>query len=116
MAASMGEGTIEATLTEFEVTLSATSAPAGTVTFNVTNDGTQTHEFVVIKTDTPAADLPVEDSVVPEDQVEVVDEIEDLEAGASEELPVELEAGHYVIICNVAGHYSSGMHADFTVE
>ena len=116
-AASAGEGAaVEATLTEFEVTLSPDTAPAGTVTFNVTNNGTQTHEFVVIKTDTPADELPVEDSTVSEDGVEVVDEIEDLEAGATETLDVDLDAGHYVIICNVPGHYSSGMHMDFTVE
>jgi uncharacterized cupredoxin-like copper-binding protein len=106
---------IDATLMEFEVQLSATSAPAGPVTFNITNDGTQTHEFVVIQTDTPADELPA-NSAVEESQLTVVDEIEEIEAGASDSLTVDLAAGHYAIICNVPGHYRSGMHADFTAE
>jgi uncharacterized cupredoxin-like copper-binding protein len=27
-----------------------------------------------------------------------------------------LPAGHYVLICNIDGHYRAGMHADFTVR
>jgi uncharacterized cupredoxin-like copper-binding protein len=31
------------------------------------------------------------------------------------ELALDLEAGPYVLICNVPGHYESGMHAAFEV-
>ena len=30
-------------------------------------------------------------------------------------LDVSLKAGSYVIICNLPGHYASGMHTAFTV-
>ena len=29
---------------------------------------------------------------------------------------VTLAPGHYVVICNLPGHYASGMHADLTVR
>lgn len=54
--------------------------------------------------------------MVGEDAVEVVDEVEDIEAGATTSLAVDLEPGAYVIICNVPGHYDSGMHVALTVS
>src|SRR5947208_1161514 len=39
--------------------LGATSAPAGTVAFEVVNEGQHTHEFVVLQTDTPAGNFPI---------------------------------------------------------
>jgi uncharacterized cupredoxin-like copper-binding protein len=53
---------------------------------------------------------------VDEDQVTVVDELEEMAAGASGDLKVNLAAGHYALICNVPSHYAAGMHADFTAS
>ena len=39
--------------------MSAPVAPEGPVSFIVTNEGTETHEFVVLQTETPAADFPI---------------------------------------------------------
>jgi hypothetical protein len=97
------------------------------VTFEVTNDGpNDIHEFVVIRTDlAPGARPPGEDGAVLEDGegMEVIDEIEDLAVGASETLALELEAGSYVLICNIVeeedggteAHYAQGMRSAFTV-
>lgn len=105
---------------EFKIELSATTAPAGSVTFQITNGGTVVHEFVVMKTDLAADKLPVDSSegVVSEDTagISVVDEVEDLAVGASASLTVNLPAGHYVAICNVPAHYAGGMHVDFTTN
>jgi uncharacterized cupredoxin-like copper-binding protein len=119
--------TVEVTLQEFAIVLGETSAPAGTVTFAVTNDGPDLiHEFVVIRTDLAAADLPVDDTTGAVDEsgdgIEVVDELEDVEVGSTVELTVDLEAGAYVLICNIdegtpdTSHYHNGMRAAFTVE
>ena len=43
-------------------------------------------------------------------------EIEDIEAGSNESLTVTLDAGNYVFICNLPGHYAQGMHTGFTVS
>lgn len=116
-ASGGGAGGVSAALSEFKVELDETTANAGSVTFHITNNGALTHEFVVIASDTPAASLPVgDDSTVSEDDVEVVDEVEDIEAGATADLTVDLPAGHYDIICNIEGHYTSGMHTDFTTQ
>jgi uncharacterized cupredoxin-like copper-binding protein len=124
---SGGEATVVAvTLQEWAVVAAESSAPAGDVTFEVTNDGPEdVHEYVVLKTDLDPADLPVdENGVVSEegDGIEVVDEIEDLPVGESRELTVPLEAGNYVLLCNIwsddeqEAHYQMGMRTAFTVD
>ena len=110
-------GPVTAELKEFSITLGKTSAPAGAVQFNVRNNGSIVHEFVVIDTDTQAASLTVgADGTVSEEGLTVVDEIEDVAVGATPTLNVTLAAGHYAIICNVAGHYAGGMHVDFQAQ
>ena len=94
------------------------TVPAGTVTFTVTNEGTKEHMFDILATDTPADQVEVggDDMIVdPEDAV-FIDEVEDIEGGATVTLTVDLEPGHYVLECNVKGHYRMGMYTDFTVE
>jgi uncharacterized cupredoxin-like copper-binding protein len=120
-AAASGSGTsVTAKESEFKIELSATSAAAGPVTFSITNSGTVVHEFVVAKTDLTSDKLPVDSSKgeVNEDDpsLTAVDEVEDIAVGANETLSVDLPAGHYVLFCNVTGHYAGGMHADFTTN
>jgi uncharacterized cupredoxin-like copper-binding protein len=113
---SASTGTIEATLKEYSITLSAPTAAAGSVTFTVTNSGTMVHEFVVLKTDIKAADLPLTNGAVTEDDYTAMGEVADLEPGASGTLTATLTAGHYAIICNLPSHVSQGMVADLTVQ
>jgi uncharacterized cupredoxin-like copper-binding protein len=122
-AASGGAGTtVTAKLTEFKIELGATTAPAGAVTFELTNGGTVVHEFVVFKTDLAADKLPMAADGATVDEagagasLTLVDEVEDIAVGATASLPVDLPAAHYVVICNIAAHYTSGMHAEFTTN
>jgi uncharacterized cupredoxin-like copper-binding protein len=119
--------TVDVSVREFSIAPSVASVPAGTVTFEVTNDGpNDVHEFVVVRTDLAADALPTDaDGAVLEDGegMEVIDEIEDLAVGASETLTLTLEAGSYVLICNIVeeeegeteAHYAMGMRSAFTV-
>jgi uncharacterized cupredoxin-like copper-binding protein len=117
--------TVPVTLQEFAVS-APPSAAAGSVTFDVSNTGpNDTHEFVVFKTDLAPTDLPVDEKGVVEEEgegVEHVDEIEDIEVGDTQSLTVDLDAGSYVLICNIydkkddEAHYSEGMRIGFTVE
>lgn len=114
-----GGGGIGATQVDYLITLDESSAPAGDVTFDVTNDAEQTHEFVVFKTDLAEDQLPTNiDGDVDEegDGVTHIDKIEDIEAGTTKSLTVSLEEGNYVVLCNLPGHYRQGMHASFTVS
>jgi uncharacterized cupredoxin-like copper-binding protein len=112
-------GTVSVTLADFSVTPDPTSASAGEITFDIHNTASQTHEFVVFKTDLAPEDLPLnKDGDVDEEGkgVEHIDEVEDITGGSDAQLPVNLETGSYVLICNLPGHYQSGMHAGFTVS
>ena len=96
-----------------------------TVTFQVTNTGPEdVHEFVVLKTDLDPGALPTDaNGAVTEDGagIEVVDEIEDIPVGQTQELTVTLEAGKYVLLCNIydetekEAHYKMGMRIAFDV-
>ena len=113
-----GATTLSVSLSEFSVEPALDSAPAGTVTFEVRNDGGTVHDFRVIRSDAPLGELPMNEDefVVDEEEVDVVGSLDTLDEGDSDELTVDLEAGRYVLICNVPTHYESGMETEFTVE
>jgi uncharacterized cupredoxin-like copper-binding protein len=114
-AGGSDDGGVAATEKDFEIDLASSTAPAGSVTFNISNEGPSIHEFVIIKTDQAPDALPVKDGEVDEDQLQVVDEQEDIAPSTTGVLTTNLDAGAYVIICNIPGHYQQGMHAAFTV-
>jgi uncharacterized cupredoxin-like copper-binding protein len=74
------------------------------------------HELVIIRTSEAPDALPVESGVIPEDQVDLVDEAEDIAPGTTTTLDVNLEVGSYVLVCNLPAHYAAGMHTTFTVR
>jgi uncharacterized cupredoxin-like copper-binding protein len=114
--ASAAAGSIAVELSEWKVVPTPATATAGSVTFAVTNAGSQTHEFVVVQTDMKADALPVTGGKIDESALTPVDEIEDIAAGATPSLTVDLAAGHYVLLCNIETHYEQGMHADLDVS
>jgi uncharacterized cupredoxin-like copper-binding protein len=129
LAVSCGGGkktTVSVTVQEFSVIPAQDSAPAGSVTFNVENTGPDdTHEFVVIKTDLAPDALPTDENGAVDEEgegIEVIDEIEDIAVGDTQSVTVDLDAGSYVLICNIwdaeekEAHYSMGMRTAFTVE
>jgi uncharacterized cupredoxin-like copper-binding protein len=102
---------------DFKVLPSSPSLSAGPVTFNVSNSGPTTHEFVVVRTDLPEDDLPIgtDGLSVDEDGLEPVDEIHGIEDGTSGQVTARLQPGNYVFFCNFEGHYLAGMHAGVEV-
>jgi uncharacterized cupredoxin-like copper-binding protein len=104
---------VAVSLKEFKINPSSTQAASGKVTFKVHNTGTVTHEFVVIKTAKPAADLLKGSRA---DESGNVGETGDLKVGATKTLALNLPPGHYALICNLPGHYVAGQHTDFTVK
>lgn len=104
------------------------AALAGDITFRVKNLGTVEHEMIILKTDTPFDQLPVTDAGDPPapvasgankvDEANNVGETGDpnLQPGDTRTFTVKLDAGKYVLVCNLAGHYQMGMRAPFTVQ
>jgi len=98
--------------------LSRKSAPAGVVTFQVTNASKDTvHEMIVMYRQDPTKPLPYIDNEnrVDEDKAGDKGEVSELDPGKSGTLTVPLKPGKYVLICNVPGHFDSGMWAEFDV-
>ena len=89
--------TVEVTLQEWAVVPAETSAPAGEITFAVTNDGPDdVHEFVVIRTDLEPGDLPTDEHGAVDESgegVEVIDEIEDIPVARPRKSPSSWKPG-----------------------
>ena len=79
-------------------TLSADTAPAGTLTFDVTNTGSQVTEFYLLG----------------EDGLRIVAEVENIGPNLTRELTANVPAGTYVTACK-PGMKGEGIRADFTV-
>ena len=107
---------VAVTLKEMSVQLSTTTVPAGPVVFDITNTGAVEHEFVILKTDIDAAELPASlDEEGKAAEIGHVDEIDPVASGTTVSLAVTLGPGNYVLVCNKPGHYAAGMRAAFTV-
>jgi hypothetical protein len=123
-----GGGTVEVTLQEFAVLPAQASVEAGEVSFEVENTGpNDPHELVVIRTDLAPDALPTTEEGAVNEQgegIEVIGEIEEFPPGETRSGTFDLEAGAYVLICNVVeeedgeieAHYAQGMRVAFTVE
>ena len=101
------------------ISVSASSVSAGEITFNVLNASEETiHEMVVAKLPDGADELPfnMNESRVDEDAMNGFGEVSELEPGDRGQLTVNLEPGTYVLVCNIPGHYGSGMWTLLTVE
>jgi uncharacterized cupredoxin-like copper-binding protein len=98
---------------EYALTPDPAEVSHGTVTFTVSNGGTIDHEMVVIFTDKGAANLGLDNGEA--DEAGALEEV-NVDAGHAGELTLDLEAGSYALVCNLAGHYAAGMYADFTVK
>ncbi len=118
---------VDITLHEWGISPAAIEVDAGTIVFNISNDGPDDpHELVVIRIgETNIADIPVVDGMVPEDEVDFIDELEEIEVGESGALEVDLSAGRYLLLCNIVeqergggteSHYEMGMRALLTVN
>ncbi len=117
-AGEFAEGTVGIRLSEWSVQPSAVTAAPGEITFQIENAGTTVHNFLVVQTDLAPDALPVEAevSIVEETQVDVRLGSRTLTPGDTQEETLDLEAGSYLLLCNVPTHYEQGMVVAFTVE
>jgi uncharacterized cupredoxin-like copper-binding protein len=92
---------------------SARSVPAGDVTVTVVNSGGMQHEVVFLKTDTAPTGLTVTKNRVSE--ADAKGEVGDIATRTTKAKVLHLTKGHYVLVCNIAGHYQAGMRAGLNV-
>ena len=84
--------------TDSDCKVSAAEAPAGTLTFDVTNTGSQVTEFYLLG----------------EDGLRIVSEVENIGPNLNREMTVNAPAGAYFTACK-PGMKGEGIRADFTV-
>ncbi len=110
--------TVDVTEGSYYIKLSHNTVQPGQVTFNVTNQGPDDHEFVIFKTQLAQDNLPTQKGQIDENASSVT-KIEDhaqVPKGTSYTVSVNLQPGHYVVVCNLPGHYLQGMHAELVVS
>ena len=100
------------------MTVAPDAAPAGKVTFKVTNNGTILHEMVVLKlkAGTTYDQLKVDAKTNRVSEATTVGEVGNVPKGKTKSVTLKLKKGNYVLVCNIAKHYGLGMRAAFTVN
>lgn len=101
---------------DYSITLSTATVNAGVVKFGIRNSGGMPHQFDLIKTDLAADKLPIDTANAKAKEDGLVKQILNIGPGKVTTASADLQAGHYAVICNVAGHYQLGMRADLTVQ
>ena len=91
-------GAMHVNLLDYSISPDHLAAPAGTVTFYVTNDGKTPHNFNVRMPQGPIAS-----------NTRIVAHSKDLNPGQSDTFTATFAAGTYTIFCAFPGHESLGM-------
>jgi hypothetical protein len=119
--------TVKAKLFEFKIKPKPKSTKAGKVKVVAKNIGTEEHELVVVKGDDAAALPTAADGSVDEDAIPETDkfgEIAEFKPKKTKTKTFDLDAGSYVVFCNVVddedditvSHFAEGMHTILTVR
>ena len=95
---ALPSGVVALSAREYEFTPGTVTVPAGEVTFDVTNAGTENHEFEVLAGDQSLA------------------KIDAFARGETKQLTVDLPAGTYTFVCRLNGHDVLGMKGTLTVS
>lgn len=112
---------------EYFVEVDKPSVAAGTILFEIDNVGTIHHEFIVYRTDLEPGELGItdenkadldEDAIIAEATYATPvrgDPDHRIRDGRGVDLTIDLEAGKYVLLCDLTGHYAAGQYVGFTV-
>jgi plastocyanin len=93
--APAGDNAFNAEEKEYAIALDKTQIKAGTITFNVKNVGSIPHNLAIKELNKVS---------------------ENIDAGKSTTLTVDLQPGTYTVICEIPGHEQLGMHITITVQ
>jgi uncharacterized cupredoxin-like copper-binding protein len=107
-------------LEDFKIRQDAAFVPDGTVSFRIRNQGPTTHEVIVVRTDLAPDKLPLQrDGLTVNEEgpgIDFLDEVEGLDIDDRQTMVLDLAPGHYVLYCNLQGHYLGGMYAALNVH
>lgn len=116
-AASAGRPAAQVTERDFSISAPKT-VRAGEIRLSVTNNGPDTHELIVVRSNGKPLPLRSDGLTVDETRVEprTVVSLDGAGPHTTRTLSVHLAPGRYVLFCNMAGHYLGGMHTQLVVR
>jgi hypothetical protein len=106
-------------LTERDFRISAPKeVAAGDVVLRVENRGPDAHELIVVRAGKGLLPLRGDGVTVNEEAVQgsEVGALEPGQPNSVRELQVHLTPGHYILFCNMSGHFLGGMHHELVVR
>jgi uncharacterized cupredoxin-like copper-binding protein len=116
---TLGAAAGTASVAEWKVDVPAT-VTAGSVSYVIKNDGTVPHELLVFKADLAASAYPLSpDGNINEEDAAItkLSDGDNLDPGASQTRTIDLtQKGTYLFVCNLPGHFKSGMFKVVTVS
>lgn len=109
---------VDVTERDFAITVSQRTLQPGDVVFRDTNRGPDQHELIVARVRDPKLPLRSDGLTVSEEKLEksIIGTLEPGAPNSVRELRVQLKRGHYVLFCNMSGHFMGGMRADVIVR
>jgi uncharacterized cupredoxin-like copper-binding protein len=116
---TVADTTLPVTLAEFTITAPDTVTP-GIKTLQITNAGMMQHELLVFRTDLPPSAYPIDPATgdLNEDGAGItkVSDGDNLDPGSTQSRSIDLsQPGTYSFVCNLPGHFRSGMVRTLTV-
>jgi uncharacterized cupredoxin-like copper-binding protein len=114
-ASTRADRPVHITLEDFKIVAPA-HIQAGDVDLVVHNKGPDAHELIVVRATKPLP-LRADGVTADEDAFEkiTVAALEPGKPGGTRHLHLNLKPGHYVLICNMDGHYLGGMRTPVDV-
>jgi hypothetical protein len=117
-AAALGGGPeppVKLRMSDYRIRLDRGHASSGYFRIDLRNTGKVQHELAIIKTARTAKQLPVVNGRVSHHGLKTVFPLDPGEHHLVV-FAAHLRPGHYVLICDIPGHYQKGMRRDFTLR
>lgn len=119
-SAAVSGARLDVRVSDFSMTASKISVPAGRVVLHVTNAGPSAHGLHIDRTEFGSGALPLRNDNLSADErakgMHLVGSIDAVELDQTRDLALHLRPGHYVLWCNREGHYLGGMRTTLTVR
>ncbi len=119
-SAPAGRPTLDIELRDFAVRLDRIHLRPGRTEINIENLGPTMHELVISRTRLAIPELPMDGSGIRLDEgassLKPVLDISDVDRLERRRRVVDLSPGHYVVFCNIPGHFLGRMYAELNVS
>jgi uncharacterized cupredoxin-like copper-binding protein len=109
---------VSVTERDFQISADAGHVAPGAVVLRIHNAGPDQHELIVVPGGSQGLPFRTDGFTVNEEAIQrsELGSIAPQRPGGTEDVRVHLGPGRYLLFCNMAGHFMSGMHAELVVR